>query len=287
MNIKIKALPKGAELELIENWLGCMRNPYTKVRFKRILSEFYGHVGKSVKDMNLLDAQSYVNTLSQLNINTRRQKITAVRSFVKFAHQTEYIERDFSKPITPGYPGYRIIERLLTFDEVQRLVRGCKHKRDQIIIQLLYVTGMRNSGVRGLRNRDCFPAECSGFLRVIEKGYARWVDLRPHPELWQDLMDQRESTEPDRYVFQSFQSNGPLDPASLHRAINRAAKKAGLGKPVSAHWLRHSHCDHALRNGAPAMVVQRTVGHKRLQTLGEYLHSNPPESSCAYIRVPS
>ena len=62
-----------------------------------------------------------------------------------------------------------------------------------------------------------------------------------------------------------------------------AAKRAGLSPAVSAHWLRHAHVSHALDRGAPAHLVQATVGHASLATTSRYAHARPSDSSSRYL----
>ena len=60
----------------------------------------------------------------------------------------------------------------------------------------------------------------------------------------------------------------------LRRIGKRAAEQAGIRKPVSAHWLRHSHVSHALARGANPAAVQAQVGHASLATTTGYAHAD-------------
>ncbi|HYD07807.1 MAG TPA: site-specific integrase, partial [Reyranella sp.] len=62
-----------------------------------------------------------------------------------------------------------------------------------------------------------------------------------------------------------------------------AAARAGLSAAVSAHYLRHAHVSHALDRGAPAHLVQQTVGHSDLRTTSKYAHAKPDASSATYL----
>ena len=66
------------------------------------------------------------------------------------------------------------------------------------------------------------------------------------------------------------------------RIVRKAAKRAGIEKAVSCHWLRHAHASHALDRGAPIHLVQATLGHSSIQTTGRYLHARPTDSSSRY-----
>jgi integrase/recombinase XerD len=69
----------------------------------------------------------------------------------------------------------------------------------------------------------------------------------------------------------------------VHRIVEAAAARAGLGAAVSAHWLRHAHASHALDRGAPISLVQTTLGHASVATTGRYLHARPRDSSARYL----
>jgi integrase/recombinase XerD len=82
----------------------------------------------------------------------------------------------------------------------------------------------------------------------------------------------------DDPVFRSAKG-GALDPSAIHRIVEAAAARAGLPRAVSAHYLRHAHVSYALDRGAPAHLVQATVGHSDLRTTSRYAHARPNESS--------
>ncbi len=54
---------------------------------------------------------------------------------------------------------------------------------------------------------------------------------------------------------------------------------------MSPHWLRHAHVSHALDRGAPAHLVQQTVGHASLATTSKYAHARPDASSSEFLAV--
>jgi site-specific recombinase XerD len=101
--------------------------------------------------------------------------------------------------------------------------------------------------------------------------------------MWRELVALRGEATDDDPVFRSAKG-GALDPSQVHRIVKQAARRAGLPPAVSAHWLRHAHCSHALDRGAPAHLVQATVGHSDLRVTSRYAHARPGDSSANYLR---
>ena len=55
-------------------------------------------------------------------------------------------------------------------------------------------------------------------------------------------------------------------------AVKRAARAAGVPRPVTCHILRHCFATELLRNGCDIKLLQRLMGHRDLRTTSRYLH---------------
>lgn len=58
----------------------------------------------------------------------------------------------------------------------------------------------------------------------------------------------------------------------LQSIIRQAVAKAGIKKPVSLHWLRHSYGPHLLEAGTELRYIQELLGHKSSMTIEIYTH---------------
>ncbi len=79
---------------------------------------------------------------------------------------------------------------------------------------------------------------------------------------------------------------GPMAKSSVQGAFRQAKRAAGvLKKGVAIHTLRHSYATHLLEAGVNPRVIQRYMGHARLETTMLYLHltQKGQEDACQLI----
>lgn len=117
-------------------------------------------------------------------------------------------------------------------------------------------------------------------------GKDRYVPLSEH--LIRGLKTFISIENPDQYLFNGNQNRnieGIDQPGSgrpdfdsrysqrgVQWVIKTISKKAGITKEVHTHTLRHSYATHLLEDGVPIIMVQKLLGHERIESTMEYLH---------------
>jgi integrase/recombinase XerD len=265
---------------LIAMWLHGKSDNTRDAYFRDVLL-FTDFVDKPLPQVDLADLQAYVDSLSGYRPSTRARKLSSVKSLLSFGHRLGYLRVNVGAVVKPPPVKDTLAERILDEHDVAAIIRSEPNRRNQLMLDLLYKSGMRVSELCALTWRDVRDRRGSLQVTVFGKGGRTRVILLP-PRLSTRLRAFRNVEEASRAVFQNAEGE-PLHRSQVYRIVRSAARRCGLAESVSPHWFRHAHASHALDNGAPTHLVQQTLGHASLATTGRYTHARPKDSSALYV----
>jgi site-specific recombinase XerD len=214
---------------------------------------------------------------------TQNYYMIAVRAFLKF------LAKRGVKSLAPEQIELaKVPEReldLITPQELERLLKSpqgddIKSLRDKAILELLFSTGLRVSELCALTVDMNFAAgEFSlrgkgGKVRVVFVSDAAKSAIDKYLKARKDMNDALFVSTPANVKKGSKASDRamPLDRRSVLRILKTHAAKAGIGKKVSPHVLRHMFATDLLSNGADIRSVQVLLGHANISTTQIYTH---------------
>jgi integrase/recombinase XerD len=268
---------------LIELWLGTKMSPHTRRAYRAEVERFRAAAAKPLGSITMADVQRYAQELGKGSLKPASQNraMTAIKSLLSFGHETGYLAFNVGTAVKLRPNPDSLAQRILDESEIVRLIDRAPEGRDRVMLRLLYMSGVRVSELAQLKWCDTMPRGEAGQITVFGKGgKTRAILLKP--KTWTLLLSLRGDAGAVDPVFRS-RKGGHLDVSQIRRIVYAAARRAGLSKKVSPHWLRHAHASHALDRSAPIHLVQTTLGHVSVSTTGRYLHAKPTESSSLYL----
>jgi len=174
----------------------------------------------------------------------------------------------------------RSLPKSLTEEDIERLLAAPEVEtplglRDKAMLEALYASGLRVSELVSVGVAQI--SQDMGVVRIIGKGAKeRLVPLGEEALAWirryvaqarPQILDGRRSDA----LFVTSRGSSMTRQAFWH-LIRRYAAKAGLGKLISPHSLRHAFATHLLNHGADLRVVQLLLGHADISTTQIYTH---------------
>lgn len=186
---------------------------------------------------------------------------------------------------TNHHRGVKLPVEPLSEDEVMRLLNAPSNRaptgiRNRALIVLLWRAGLRVSEALALMPKDL---DCkAGTIRALRgKGCkARTVGI--DPEAWaiiQRWLDKRKQLgiSGHRSLICTL-NGGPMNKSYVRSLLPRLARKAGIGKRVHAHGLRHTMAVELRQEGVDVGIISKQLGHSSIATTARYLDHIAPQA---------
>lgn len=164
--------------------------------------------------------------------------------------------------------------RSVTIEDFDRLLSSVSADqwiglRDRLAINVMFLCGLRVSEVAGLIVGDFRLTEGVLLVRNGKGGDDRPVPLLPAvAKAFVEYIYARPASE-QNYVFVSAADDQPLKPNGLRLMLRRRCKAAGIPY-MNPHSFRHGLAIYLLNQGGDMSLVQKVLGHARIQTTAEH-----------------
>ncbi|WP_368292704.1 site-specific tyrosine recombinase/integron integrase [Dehalobacter sp. TBBPA1] len=242
-------------------------------------------------EVNQIDkyiVRSYIGQMTERELKRKSiaRKIAAMRSFFKFLCREEIVSQNPVQKIATPKVG-KNLPRFLFQEHMEKLLEASNQDeknglRDQVIVELLYGSGLRVSELVSLNKSD---VDLDGSLiRVFGKGKKeRIVPLtEPAEEAVKRYLLQRDDRQ--EALILNYKDMR-LSSRSVRRILDKLEKTAKLNQHVHPHMLRHTFATHLLEGGADLRSVQELLGHKKLSSTQIYTHLSREKLRSVYLKA--
>lgn len=225
--------------------------------------------------------RAFLSSLHALRLSavSSARCLSAVRGWLRFLHEQQVIDAHPARDITPARRGTRL-PKTLSEREVTALLEvpvqaTAEDRRDRVMLELLYATGLRVSELVSLELAHVNLEV--GYLRVTGKGSKQRIVPMGEParclllDYVHAIRTQLLKHGPSRVLFVSRRGTA-LTRQAFWKSLRARARRAGVSKAVSPHMLRHSFATHLLGGGADLRSVQTMLGHADIATTQIYTH---------------
>ncbi|GAA3991621.1 tyrosine-type recombinase/integrase [Hymenobacter antarcticus] len=261
-------------------------SPHTIVSYQTDLGQFAAYLKSAYELTDIAQAthpliRGWVVELMQENLDPRtvNRKVACLRSYYKFLLRTGRIEANPMLRIKapkmarklPEFVPEEALNGLLNSFEFGEDFAG---QRDQLVLEMLYGTGIRLSELIGIHADDVSLG--AGTVRVTGKGNKqRLVPLNPTLKLVIE-----------RYQASRAREFGPVagpllltdkGEAMYEKFVYRTVKRylsqiTTSGAQQHPHALRHAFATHLLGKGADLNSIKELLGHASLAATQVYTH---------------
>lgn len=263
----------------------CSRNTY--VSYKTDIAQFAKFLETIPIQLEMVTESEIVRFISSLydqgmNARTVARKISAIKLLFYFCNRSYAISNVAAHIHFPKIE--KKLPKYLSEQEIQSLLLHAGSDsspvgvRNKVMIYLLYVSGMRISELIQLKRDDLFFD--TQLVSIYGKGGKQ--RMVPIPEsimvIIKNYLDKEylviTKNIETPYLFPVLYNSllKPLSRQAFWILLKAVCIKAGIGRVVSPHQLRHSFATHMLKRGADLRSLQMLLGHETIATVQIYTH---------------
>ena len=217
--------------------------------------------------------------LSQTTVN---RKLATLRSFYKFLMRSKIIQKDPTYKLTslkspkklPEFLQETTIESVLEEEVYAPTFEG---QRDRMVLEFLYLTGVRLSELTSLKWKDIHLYEEQ--VKVLGKRQKERIipltkSLQRNITNYKQVVEaQFNRVEGEDYFIRSNKGEKAY-PMLIYRIVKHYLDLFAQNSKRSPHLLRHTFATHLLNKGADLNAVKDLLGHANLAATQVYTHNS-------------
>lgn len=265
--------------------------------YQKDISDFAVFAEENFEETNLVEIsysiiRSWIVKLVDEEVSNRsiNRKISSLKTFYKYLLKTKQIEVSplakhkslkVSKKVQVPFSAKEVETVIANFS-----AEGFSDVRDQLIIELLYSTGMRRAELINLK-LESIQIESSQIKVLGKRNKERMIPLLPSvKKTFIAYLKERKQLEINResdYLLLTNKGKKLYD-TLVYRIVNGYFSRVSTKTKNSPHIIRHSFATHLLNEGADLNSVKELLGHSSLASTQVYTHNSIKELSKVYLK---
>jgi len=219
----------------------------------------------SLSNQDIIDYNNLYILQRGLSASYQNQVVNAIKLFFRVIIKSAVEIEDIHRPRRG-----RVLPNVLSKEEVKSILLAPLNQKHRVMLSVLYSCGLRCGELLVLQ-----PAHIDSSRELIIIKNAKGKKDRVVPlsaKILEMLREYYKSYRPKKFLFEGQVAGEAYDARSLQQVLKNAVKKAGIRRPVTLHWLRHSYATHLLESGTDLRYIQELLGHSSSKTTEIYTH---------------
>ena len=200
-----------------------------------------------------------------LSVSYQNQVVNAIKLFFRICENRELPLEQLHRPKRE-----KKLPNVLSKEEIKKILEMPMNIKHRTMLSLIYSCGLRCGELLKMKPKDVDSKRMLVMIRLAKGKKDRIVPLSE--KVLQILREYYQRYRPKEWLFEGQKVGEAYSERSLQLVLKHAIKKAGIKKPVSLHWLRHSYATHLLESGTDLRYIQELLGHKSSKTTEIYTH---------------
>jgi integrase/recombinase XerD len=164
----------------------------------------------------------------------------------------------------------RVLPNVLSKEEVKSILLAPLNQKHRVMLSVLYSCSLRCGELLVLQPTHI---DSSRGLIIIKNAKGKKDRVVPLSlKILEMLREYYKSYRPKKFLFEGQVAREAYDSRSLQQVLKNAVKKAGIRRPVTLHWLRHSYATHLLESATDLRYIQELLGHSSSKTTEIYTY---------------
>ncbi len=258
------------QIEKFKQWLRSKRySESTIMTYSEALKSFLVfYREKPIAEITNEDVIVYNNAYilkNNLSASYQNQIVNALKLFFRTVQNKVIVVDAIHRPKRS-----KLLPNVLSKEEVKLILNAHSNIKHKMMLSLIYSCGLRRSELLNLKPLDIDSKRNIVLLKNAKGKKDRIAPLSS--KILEMLREYYRGYKPKTWLFEGQNGGDQYSEQSLQSVLKQALQKAGIKKPVTLHWLRHSYATHLLESGTDLRYIQELLGHSSSKTTEIYTH---------------